>query len=446
MAKTRESGIEDVTIEQHINTHYRDYSYYVLSSRGIPSKYDGLIPVQRLLLLNAPDKLKGTNSLIGETIGSGLYHHGDQSLAGAINRMCRDFDNSFNLLQGDGFFGSGIGSAAASRYTKVRSNPEVAEMIKKYSPVNEYDEEGNCKFINLDVPIGLCTSVVGIAIAYRSQILPRKYEDLKKYIDGDDNTSLKPYFKGFGGKIYRNKKNKNAWIIASNIGYNEKKGEIHIVDLPPMMRYDTFLERLKDIMDKSPCSRMKLFNDSKSFVNIRVKIKNCKKEDIEKIMNKISSISSISVPEDIVFADEDGIVRYNNIREYLDDFKIFRNRSILKKMQWDREELVFEREYNFYKELFIKFMSKKQRTNNEVKHWMEEIPVKENMLDRIRDRLRSIPAYKITREELEEAKENNLRLIREVKVADKNIKKFKEENEFKLTHSKGKSLARTSGN
>ncbi len=441
-------NIEEISIESHINTHYRDYSYYILSSRGIPSKYDGLIPVQRLLLLHAPEKLKGTNSLIGECIGSELYHHGDASLAGAINRLCRSFDNSYTLLDGDGFFGNGMASAAAARYTKIKMNNEVREMIKKYAPVNEYNTEGNCKFINLDVPIGLCTSVVGIAIAYRSQILPRKYEDLKKYIEGDDNASLKPYFMGFKGKISRNPNNKSAWIIASDIKYDTAKGEISVVDLPPMMRYDTFLEKMVEIMDKSQCSRMKLINNSKNCVDVKIMAKSCKQEDMEKMITEIGKISSISVSEDIVFADEDGIMRYNSIRDYLDDFKIFRNRSILKKMEWDRSEIVVDMIFNELKAEFIVFMTGSQRTNDEVKKWLEINVYKyknssnEHNIQRIKEKLKVILAYKITKEEADQAITNHENLTKELIQANKDIKEFEKNNKFRLT-SKSRSLART---
>lgn len=445
-----EKQITDVTIEEHINTHYKEYAYNILSLRGIPSKYDALIPVQRLLLLYAPEKLKGTNVLIGDCIGSEIYHHGDAALSGAINRLCRTFDNSYALLTGDGFFGNGMDSAAAPRYTKVRANKEVREMIKKYEPVNEYNVDGDCRFINLDVPIGLCMFTVGIAIAYRSQILPRKYEDLKRYVDGDNNVMLKPYFTGFKGKISRNPKNDNAWIISSDITI-DKHGNIIITDLPPMMRYDTFLngkekkggkgekitKGLSDYIEESPY-RVKIINSSKTYVNIKLKID---KKGRDEFLERLRSITSISVSEEIVFADENGIIRYDTIKDYLDDFKIFRNRSILKKMEWDKDELTVEMMYNGIKASFIVFMTEKKRTNDEVSDYLDGVTGDHKYSKRIRDRLKLIPGYKLTDEEVNASLINFKRLEKELRGAKKAIVEFKRSTDFE-THSKARNLAR----
>ena len=49
--------IKELTIKEGINSYYRKYAFYVLESRGIPNFYDSLTPVQRLVLLNAPEKM-----------------------------------------------------------------------------------------------------------------------------------------------------------------------------------------------------------------------------------------------------------------------------------------------------------------------------------------------------------------------------------------------------
>lgn len=459
MDKQKTIQVEDVTIEQHINTHYRDYSYYILSSRGIPSKYDGLIPVQRLLLLHAPENLKGTNVLIGDIFGSELYHHGDQSLAGAISRMCRIHDNSMSLLKGDGFFGNSMKGSAAPRYTKVRSNPEVSEMLKKYISINEYDVEGNCKFVNLDVPIGLCTSILGIAIAYRSQILPRKYEDMKSYLDGNKNVSLKPYFMGFKGKISRNPKNPNAWMISSSITYDEVLKVIKIVDLPPMLRYDTFLDNSDNKKEKKKKTMssiiedyphpLKFINNSKEHVDMSIRIRKGSKGEIDSLIAEITKIASISVSEDIIFADEDGIVRYDSIRDYLDDFKIFRNRSVHKKMVWDKEELIYEMVFNSIKAKFVDYMGSNKRNNEDVKsfitkavdHYMDKL--QERHTGKISDRIKAIPAYKITTEEMKQSIDNFADMKKKLKILSISIEEFKENNHFEIDESKSKSLAKT---
>jgi hypothetical protein len=77
-------------ISEQINTQYRSYAIYVLQGRGIPNFYDGLTPVQRLILENSPIKFNKTIGVVGEVIKTGLYHHGD----------CLDGDTIINLADG----------------------------------------------------------------------------------------------------------------------------------------------------------------------------------------------------------------------------------------------------------------------------------------------------------------------------------------------------------
>lgn len=79
-----------LTISDQINSQYKDYAIYVLQGRGIPNFYDGLTPVQRLILENSPLKYNGTIGLVGEVIKTGLYHHGD----------CLDGKTNINLADG----------------------------------------------------------------------------------------------------------------------------------------------------------------------------------------------------------------------------------------------------------------------------------------------------------------------------------------------------------
>ena len=168
-----------LSITDQINTQYRDYALYVIQSRGIPNFYDFLTPVQRLILENSPSRYNKTVGLVGEVIKTGFYHHGDSSLAGAISKLARPFGCSFQILEGDGFFGSPVNpSPSAPRYTSVRINNKIKELIEKHSDLNEANEEGSHDWIHVEMPIGLMTHMVGIAVGYRTNILPRKISEM----------------------------------------------------------------------------------------------------------------------------------------------------------------------------------------------------------------------------------------------------------------------------
>ena len=225
---------QTLSITDQINKKYREYAFYVLQSRGIPNFYDSLTPVQRIILENSPKTFHKTLGLVGEVIRTGLYHHGDSSLAGAISKLARPFGCSHRILDGDGFFGSPINpNPSAPRYTEVKINPVVKDIVFKHADLNEKNEEGGHNFLHLEVPIGLFTHIIGIAVGYRTNILPRKMEDILEYLDGK-NKLMKPYFKDFVGKIYKyDSQQDNIWLMESGFTVDDKKKTIRIFDLPP---------------------------------------------------------------------------------------------------------------------------------------------------------------------------------------------------------------------
>lgn len=72
----RKEKILQLPISKFIDTKFRDYAVYVLSSRGIPSFTDCLTPVQRYILKNAPQTFQKTLTVVGKCIQAG-YHHGN---------------------------------------------------------------------------------------------------------------------------------------------------------------------------------------------------------------------------------------------------------------------------------------------------------------------------------------------------------------------------------
>lgn len=396
--------VETLTIGDAINTYYKEYALYALMERGIPSRYDGLSNAQRLVLSSAPSRLEPTMNVIGECFKMG-YHHGDDSLKGVIDKMTRIVGNSMPLLKGDGFFGDGVFPAAAARYTKCRTSPEVTELIKKYEPINDLNEDGVPNYFNLDAPIGLCTTIVGVAPAYRSQMLPRKYKEILSYLDGK-KVSLKPYLEGFQGIIEKSEKTPGVWILRSALEWDEKRKTLRIIDLPPMKRYDTLLEKLSKLANDSDC-RITIINNTKKMVDISMRITHC--NDAHKIFKEVQKMTTEHFKEDIVFVDEDGVVKYNSIKDYLDDYKVYRNRSRLKKMKYDLAVMHFEWTFNIAKVEFINFMMEKKRSKDDVTDWFSKSEFVKGD-DKIINRLKSYPAWKITPEDRDEARDEAIAL------------------------------------
>ena len=360
-----------LSISDQINNKYKEYALYVLQSRGIPNFYDSLTPVQRIILENSPSHFNKTIGLVGEVIRTGLYHHGDSSLSGAISKLARPFGCSYQVLEGDGFFGSPVNpSPSAARYTSVRINPEVKNIVNRHSDLNEKNEEGGHDWLHVEVPVGLLTHIIGIAVGYRSNILPRKMEDIIEYLEGK-NKILKPYFRDFTGKIYKFENEENVWLLESGFESNSTKRTIRIFDLPPVMRYDSFMEKLINKLS-SYGHEFKLNNNSQSKCDVTIWFSKIQPKEFQSVVELVKKLTQIIVKEDVVLIKDGGVAQFNSVKEYLDAFKIHLETVKLRRLAKDVENLKFDLEFLEAKLKFLIFMSQKKRTNEEITTFLSQ--------------------------------------------------------------------------
>lgn len=408
---------KDLCISDQINTQYRSYAIYVLQSRGIPNFYDGLTPVQRLILQNSPSKFNKTIGVVGEVIKTGLYHHGDQSLSGAISKLARPFGCSYGVLEGDGFFGSPVNpSPSAPRYTSVRINNKVKDFIFKNYDLNEKNEEGGYDWLHVEVPVGLLTHVVGIAVGYRSNILPRKLEDVQEYLEGSSKL-LKPHFKDFSGKITRFQNEESTWLIESGFEVDQSKKTIHIYDLPPVMRYDSFINKL-DLRLESLDIEYRIENRSQSKCDLVVAIRGVDQTRFSEIVSQVEKLCKIIVKEDVVFVKDGGVMEFSSVKEYLDHFKAHLELVKLKRLVRDSEDYSRELAFLEAKLKFLNFMISKKRTNKEILEFVSQFA------DWISSRLQKIEIVKLSSDHIKQT-ENDIKELK-VKIAETK-KKIKEQ-------------------
>lgn len=401
----------------------------MLQSRGIPNFYDSLTPVQRIILENSPGSFNKTIGLVGEVIRTGLYHHGDSSLSGAISKLARPFGCSFQILEGDGFFGSPVNpSPSAPRYTSVKINKGVKEIIQKHSDLNESNEEGGHDWLHLEIPVGLLTHIIGIAVGYRTNILPRKLEDIVEYLEGK-NKILKPHFKDFSGKIYKYENTENVWLIESGFESNSVKRTIRIFDLPPVMRYDSFMEKLVNKLEGLGFD-YKLNNNSQSKCDITLWFHKLQSNEfLHSLMPTIKKMTQILVKEDVVFIKDGSVAQFDSVKEYLDSFKIHLEIVRLKRLRKDLENFKYDLEFLEAKLKFLIFMSQKKRNNKEIEEFLSQFS------SRISPRLSSIQIIKLssdhileTQKEIERIKKLIIETQKIIKVQEsvvKNIGDFK---------------------
>lgn len=119
--------ISPTEITSELSKSYLDYAMSVIVARALPDVRDGLKPVHRRILyamhlmgLHSGGSFSKSAKIVGEVLGK--YHpHGDMAVYDAMVRMAQDFSMRYQLVKGQGNFGSVDGDPpAAMRYTEVK--------------------------------------------------------------------------------------------------------------------------------------------------------------------------------------------------------------------------------------------------------------------------------------------------------------------------------------
>ena len=408
-----------ITIPEQIDQDYRKYALYVIQSRGIPNFYDCLTPVQRLILQKAPTSFSKTIGVVGEVFRTQLYHHGDASLASAISKLARPFGCSDLIMEGDGFFGTPVNpSPSAPRYTSVKIASKYKSIIDVHKDLNVENEEGGFDWLHVTHPIGLSTHIVGIAVGYRSNILPRKYEDIVAYLSGDTNRKLKPHFRGFKGKVSRVDSLRSAWLIEGGFDSDPKTKTIQISNLSPLSRYDSFIDKLNKILGNSGID-YKLDNKSREEVEITLRLR-CSDQEFSEMSARIKRETQHIVTENIVLVKDGAVLDYSSVEEYLDQFKVHMEEVLLRRLIKDSFYNDRELEFLEAKLKFLIFMSQKKRSNEEIIEFLKDF------VQWIKNRLESIQLIKLSSNEIELTKQK----IIEAKQKAKDIRKAIKDQEI----------------
>jgi len=192
-----------INIEDEMKSSYIDYSMSVIVSRALPDVRDGLKPVHRRVLfgmhelgIKATGAHKKSARIVGEVLGK--YHpHGDTSVYDAMVRMAQDWSVRYEMVDGQGNFGSPDGdSPAAMRYTEVRMKKISEEMLA------DIDKDTVDHRLNFDdtlqepivlptrIPSLLVNGASGIAVGMATNMAPHNLTEVINgtiaYIENND--------------------------------------------------------------------------------------------------------------------------------------------------------------------------------------------------------------------------------------------------------------------
>lgn len=350
------------------------------------------------------------------SIGNSNIISHNSSLTGALNKLTRPFGNAMQIINGYGFFGSEVSpSPAAARYTSVKLSSLANSILNKYDYLTTREQDGPYDPFWMDIPLGLVTPIVGIAVGYKTTILPRKLKDIQDFLEGN-RKSVKPYFEGFNGKIEKYKEADKSWLISSSIIVEDKK--IMIREIPPILKYDTVLKKLDNLINKYE-SNIRIVNNSNTKVNIDIIYSGKNKEEWDDILQFAHKAFSIIVTENPVFIKDGQVLTYDSIEQYLEDYKWQLARLKYNDTLFKKNKLSFDLNFNIAKELFIKFMLEKQRSVEEVDKWLK--PYDKEIVSR----LESMTAKKFTKDELIVTREKIKTLTQELREKEKELKETK---------------------
>jgi len=347
-----------VSYSDFINKELKHFSIYDLQ-RSIGHVCDGLKPSQRKILfgcfkrqLKKEIKVAQLSGYISEHTG---YHHGEESLNGAIVSMGQDFvgSNNMNLLEPVGQFGTRIQGgkdSASPRYIFTHLRQLTYALFPEADmPLLEYlDDDGlqvEPRFYMPILPIGLLNGVHGIGTGYSTMVPMYNPMDIYDVIVEKINTGtitkdIHPYYSGFTGQII--KLSSTSYLTK---GKYEIRDHLTVVihELPIGMwtdDYKMFLETLltdynpsKGVRKPSTPGVLKHYTshstESSVYFELEFNSSDILKswsqqpvtdKTVDYFEKKLKLTSKISLSNMHLFNTDNAITKYENINQIIDEF------------------------------------------------------------------------------------------------------------------------------
>lgn len=315
------SETRPIAIEDELKHSYLDYAMSVIVSRALPDVRDGLKPVHRRVLFamhelgNDYNKAyKKSARVVGDVIGK--YHpHGDSAVYETIVRMAQDFSLRYQLIDGQGNFGSVDGdSAAAMRYTEVRMRKlthEILADLEKDTVDWEDNYDGSERIPQVmptRIPNLLINGAAGIAVGMATNMAPHNLtevihaclayadnpnisvEGLMEHISGPDFPTGGIIY-GKSGIVDAYRTGKGRLHIRGKYHFEEdqKSGRTTIVftEIPYQVNKAKTIERIAELVKEKKLEGISELRDESDKDGMRIAIDLKRGENAEVIVNNL---------------------------------------------------------------------------------------------------------------------------------------------------------------
>jgi len=359
-------------IVDEMRESYLNYSMSVIVSRALPDVRDGLKPVHRRILFGMNDlgshwnrAYKKSARIVGDVLGK--YHpHGDSSVYDALVRMAQDFSMRYELVDGQGNFGSVDGdNAAAMRYTESRMTRLASEMLKDLDKdtvdwVPNFDETlKEPAVLPSMVPTLLVNGSEGIAVGMATKIPPHNLteiingliglidnkeitvEELQEHIKGPDFPTaglimgmdgIKNAYKTGRGIV---KMRARAHIETAKSG----KDSIIVTELPYQVNKARLIEKIADLVRDKKVVGITDLRDESDKDGIRVVIETKRDAVPEVILNLLYKHTQLQDTFGIILlALYNDVPKIMSLKEILQHFIDFRHSIIVRRTEFDLKE------------------------------------------------------------------------------------------------------------
>ncbi|MFT5194458.1 MAG: DNA gyrase subunit A [Cellvibrionaceae bacterium] len=377
--------VKQIDINKEMRDSYLSYAMSVIVSRALPDVRDGLKPVQRRILyamhdmgLISKNPHRKSARVVGEVLGK--YHpHGDQSVYDAMVRMAQDFSMRYELVDGQGNFGSIDGDAAAAmRYTEARISTIGDEMLTDIEKetvdfASNFDDSLNePTVLPAEIPNLLINGVSGIAVGMSTSIPPHNFNEVVSaigyMIDNwdklDDITpaDLMNFIMGpdfpTAGVIFRYRESKNhesgqmdalANAYATGKGRITVRAKVHVeemgrsksrivvTELPYQVNKTNLLTRIADLHRNGKLEGLTDLRDESDRTGIRIILETTRNVTVEDTLADLYRLTPLQGTFSInMVALVDGEPRVLNLKQILRYYVEHRLEIVRRRSEYDR--------------------------------------------------------------------------------------------------------------
>lgn len=319
-------GVHNAPIVSEMENSYLEYAMSVIVSRALPDVRDGLKPVHRRILyamhelgLRSSSSFRKSAAVVGEVMAK-FHPHGDSAIYDSMVRMAQDFAMRYELVRGQGNFGSIDGdSPAAMRYTEAKMEKITDEMMDDIDKDTvdwrpNYDgRHMEPKVLPAKLPQLLLNGSTGIAVGMATSIPPH---NLGEIIDGLIHLSKNPeatiddlmqFIKGpdfpTGGTLYNIEDIKTAYatgrggmVLRAKTEIIEKKNgktAILITEIPYQVNKANLVTKIAELVRDKKIVGITDLRDESNKDGIRVVIELKKDSFPKKIVNQLFKLTQL---------------------------------------------------------------------------------------------------------------------------------------------------------